>query len=704
MKDKVFKIVAVLLSVVFLVGSILAVNAFKITQTKLKFNKVDVQKVTGTTYFVDAASKEGNDGLTEKTALKTLDEVNELDLKPGDQVLFKKDCRWSGGLVIKNSGTSIEPIYYGAYGEGHNMPIIAGDGEAYAAIYGVDVSYITINGLEITNEDDETTYLRGIFINALEKDVEGIKITNNYIHDVDSDWRTPSARGFYNIGAAWTDFHWIGGIIVRAGGYAVKDTPEEEQVILNNILVEGNTVEQVAVDGITVGSITKHWKKSTGVIIRNNTVNRASGDGILMFACEGGIIEGNVCDQNGWSGPLKEDMNFVGIFIIYCDNTLMQYNSVTNQHYCTDDGQGYDVDDTCTNTIIQYNYSANNANGFLLLFNYNKNGNVIVRYNISQNDAGPFVTVACKDSEYPMTITGEIYNNTCFTNKTITEMIEIAPNSDMRKAINKRIVLNIYNNIFYNAASDNLSLLNNDTYYSYFNFSNNCWVGISERTLPENEEGQLYLDPKLCYPGYETADGYQLLKDSPCIGAGIPMFNDGGLDFFGNELNETVVNIGAYSGNGVNKLKNTNLALNQTADMANVGAIAMLKKATLAKLVDGDKSEVVYTKACESAKQEEWFLIDLGEENKVNEVVLYAGKTPENFPKTFEIQVFDGKDWKKVDGAKNYKTPKADSKHKFSFKTVKATKVRVLVKEMYENSDGKYTAGISEIEVYERSK
>lgn len=704
MKNNVLKIIAVILCAVFLAGSMFALSAFKITKIKHKLIGEEIPEASGTTYFVDAAAKEGNDGLSEKTALKTLEEVNKLELKPGDQVLFKRDCRWNGGLIISASGTKEKPISFGAYGKGYKMPVIAGCGDAYAAIYGVDVSYITISGLEITNEDDETTYLRGIFINALNKNVEGIKITGNYVHDIDSSWHPASYRGFYNVGHAWIDYHWIGGIIVRAGGYAVHDTPEEEQVILNDILVEGNTVEQVAVDGITVGSVTKNWKKSTGVVVKNNVVNYAAGDGILVFGCDGGIIDGNKCDKNGWSGPLEYDRNFVGIFIIYCDNTLIQYNSVTNQHYSTDDGQGYDVDDTCTNTIIQYNYSANNANGFLLLFNYNKNGNVIVRYNVSQNDGGPFVTVACKDSEYPMVITGEIYNNTCFTNKPITEMIEIAPNKDMRAAVNKRVVLNVYNNIFYSKGTDNLSLLNNETYYPYFNFSNNCWVGISERTLPDDEEGQLVLDPMLCYPGYETADGYQLLKNSPCIGAGRQIFNDGGLDFFGNKLSDTSVNIGAYSGNGVNRLKNTNLSLNQSTEMSNVGAIAMLKKSTLAKLVDGDKSEVVYTKAADSASKEEWFLVDLDGENKVNEVILFAGKTPENFPKTFDIEVFDGKEWKKVAGEKNYKTPKANAKVKLSFKTTKATKVRILVKEMNKNSDGKYTAGISEIEVYERSK
>lgn len=701
MKNKIIIAAAVLLSIAFFVGSFLPVTAIRVYKRKNDNNTsvTEISKVTGKTYYVDAEAGEGNDGLTPEKALKTLEEVNRLRLEPGDQVLFKKGCRWNGGLIIAYSGEKEKPIIYDAYGTGDQMPIINGSGDAYAAIYGVDVSYISIRNLEITNVSNETDYLRGIFINALHKNVEGIKVINNYIHNIDSSNLTPWERDVYNIGNAWSDYHWIGGIIIRAGGYSVHEAEKDEQVILNDILVEGNTVEQVAIDGITVGSVTKSWKKSTGVIVKNNVVNKCAGDGILVFACNGSLIEGNKCDGNGWSGPLRNDLNFVGIFIIYCNDTVIQYNEVSNQNYCTDDGQAFDVDDTCTNSLVQYNYSHNNANGFLLLFNMNNNGHVTVRYNISQNDGGPFITVSCLDSSYPMVMTADVYNNTCFTNKQLTEMLEIVPNSDMRKALNKRIVLNVYNNIFFNKGIEGLSVLNNDNYYSYINFSNNCWYGFSERTLPEIEPDRIYANPGLCKPGSDTTDGYKLLKNSPCLKKGKQIFNDGGLDFFGNKIGDAV-NIGAYYGNGENKPDNTNLALNQPVAMSSVGAIAMLREATMVKAVDGDDTEVVTTKPTDSADAKEWFEIDLEDNYNLKKVLLHTGKDSSLFPKSFSIDIWNGKEWKTVVSKKNYKTPEEMATEAFSFKETKGSKVRINITAMNQNASGKYAAGLSEIEVY----
>lgn len=702
MKKILLRTIAVFLCVVFVIGTWFIVNSvqiFKKDTSNGPKSETFVSEVSGTTYYVDAASSEGNDGKTPKTALKTLEEVNRLSLKPGDQVLFKKDCLWNGGLILSASGSKEEPICYGSYGSGDNMPVINGNGAAYAAVYGVDVSYIHISDLEITNVSDETSYLRGIFINALHKDVEGIKITRNYVHNVDSSNKTPTDMGIYNVGLAWSDFHWIGGIIVRAGGYAVHEASESEQVILNDILVEENTVDKVSVDGITVGSVSKSWRKSTGVVVRNNTVNRCAGDGILVFACKGSLIEGNRCDANGQAGPLRTDMNFVGIFIIYCNDTVIQYNEVSNQCSCTDDGQGYDVDDTCVNTLVQYNYSHDNYNGFLLLFNMNNNGHVVVRYNISQNDGGPFVTVACKDSVFPMVMTADVYNNTCFTNKQLTEMIELAPNLEMRKAENKRVVLNVYNNIFVNKGNGNLPVLNNETYYDYMNFSNNCWYGFSKRTLPQNEENQQYCDPLFCFAGSDNISGYQLLKDSTCIGAGRKIFNDGGMDYFGNIIGESL-NIGAYYGAGVSKLKNSNLALNGKVTMSSTAAIAMLRESTLAKVADGDKTKVVTTKPADSDDSEEWFEVDLEDTYDISKVVLYAGTDSSLFPKSFTVDIWNGTEWKTVSKQKNYKTPKDNTAQTFKFKKCKGSKVRIHITAMNENENGKFIAGLSEIEVY----
>lgn len=707
MRDRIIKLSAVILCGIFLLGGLLIVDAVDVSKkvesvAENSGDKDAIPEVSGKTYYVDAAAELGNDGLSQESALKTLDEVNALKLEPGDQVLFKRDCKWNGGLVIQTSGTEEAPISFDVYGEGENAPVLDGNGQVNATITGVDVSHITIQNLEIMNKSDHSTYLRGIFINALNQNVVGITIKNNYVHDVDSSYHWASTREFYSVGNAYQDYHWQGGIIVRAGGYAVPDG----EVILDDILVEGNRVEEVAVDGITVGSITKGWNKSTGVVIRDNYVKRAAGDGILLFAAEGGLIEGNVCEKNGWAGEIEMgDHNFVGIFIIYCTKTTIQFNEIFEQAPCVDDGQAIDADDTCVDTLVQYNYSHDNYNGFLLLFNMDNNGHAVVRYNVSQNDGGPFVTFSCKDSSYPMVATAEIYNNTCYTTRQITEMIEIAPNVDMRNAENKRLVLEIENNIFCNKGSDNLSVLNNDTYYSYMTFSNNCWYGFSERALPKNEPNQIVGDPMLSYPGsgtvgFDTAYGYKLLKDSPCLNVGKEIYNDGGLDFYGNKVAD-VMNVGAYIGDGVKKPAGANLALGQPVELSAVNAIAMLRNATLAKVTDGSNAENVGTQPADESKAESWFEVDLGDTYKVKKVVLRTAEDTSLFPKNFTIEVWDGSAWKEVATEKYSDIPEATEAVEVQFKATTGSKVRINVTEMRENSAGKYSAELAEIEVYE---
>lgn len=51
--------------------------------------------------------------------------VNSLTLLPGDQILFKRGDTWTGTITVKSSGTSSNPITFGAWGDGAN-PVISG--------------------------------------------------------------------------------------------------------------------------------------------------------------------------------------------------------------------------------------------------------------------------------------------------------------------------------------------------------------------------------------------------------------------------------------------------------------------------------------------------------------------------------------------------------------------------------------------------
>lgn len=80
---------------------------------------------TGRTFFVSASSGDDrNDGLSPQLPWRGLDKINAADLRPGDNVLFKRGDTWRGQLAPR-SGKEGEPITYGAYGDG-DKPLLLG--------------------------------------------------------------------------------------------------------------------------------------------------------------------------------------------------------------------------------------------------------------------------------------------------------------------------------------------------------------------------------------------------------------------------------------------------------------------------------------------------------------------------------------------------------------------------------------------------
>ena len=74
--------------------------------------------VSATTYYVDPAGSNGNDGLTPQTAWRTLLKVGIGTFSPGDTILFKRDGVWNEWLTPPSSGTAGNLIKFDAYGNG----------------------------------------------------------------------------------------------------------------------------------------------------------------------------------------------------------------------------------------------------------------------------------------------------------------------------------------------------------------------------------------------------------------------------------------------------------------------------------------------------------------------------------------------------------------------------------------------------------
>ena len=78
----------------------------------------------GTTYYFSNSGSDSSLGNSQNSPLKTISHLNNIELKPGDTVLFERGSIFRGPLYSK-SGNSASWVKYGAYGSGEN-PIILG--------------------------------------------------------------------------------------------------------------------------------------------------------------------------------------------------------------------------------------------------------------------------------------------------------------------------------------------------------------------------------------------------------------------------------------------------------------------------------------------------------------------------------------------------------------------------------------------------
>ena len=104
-------------------------------------------------FYVDPSSTASTATGALATPWKTLDQVNaNMSLfNPGDQVLFKRGQKFSGTLTVTRSGTSGNPITFGAYGTGAD-PLFWGTGATINMLfYTYNRSYVTFYGLSVSD-------------------------------------------------------------------------------------------------------------------------------------------------------------------------------------------------------------------------------------------------------------------------------------------------------------------------------------------------------------------------------------------------------------------------------------------------------------------------------------------------------------------------------------------------------------------------
>ncbi len=460
------------------------------------------------TYYIDGErGNDSNSGLSLKEAWQTLENANSTIFSNGDSILFRAGTSYIGQLVVHGSGSRSHPIVVDKYGEG-NKPLIKAEGKFSEALLLKNVQFWEVNNLELTNYGPyQETSRWGVRVLAEEfGEMKHIRLRNLYVHDVNG-WLKKS----YEEGCG---IYW--------------ETSGEMPSWFNGLYIENCHLVRTDRNGICgrhpFVKRAENWYPSFNVVIRGNLLVDIGGDAIKPWGCEGALVEYNIVR----GARTRCDDYAAGIWPWSCDNTLIQFNEVSGVKGYKD-GQAFDSDYNCTNTIFQYNYSHDNEGGFMLICTPKPDSNnvgcvgTIIRYNLSVNDQTRIFDIGGGAQNT------QIYNNTIYVGKGLD--VKLVSYGSWGEN-NWSDGMYFYNNIFYADQGAALRVVERKKRNPDGRFEVIPGTGKSSNNLfkanvyfgeilhvPDDLDG-LFEDPRLIKPGSNDIMDYRLQPSSPCIDAG----------------------------------------------------------------------------------------------------------------------------------------------------------------------------------------
>jgi hypothetical protein len=467
-------------------------------------------------YYVTPTGNDSNPG-TKEQPWQSIDKVNSAAFAPGDSILFEGGKTFSGTIKLDEKDTATAESKITVTSSGTGPSIINGGNNS--GLVANQCSHIIVKNISFVGSGRKKGNTEN-GVSAVDcNDVEFTRI------DVSGFQKSGlSVDGCRDARITYVRAHDNGAAGIGVGGSQKRWS---EHIYIAHCVAENNPGDPT--------NLTNH-----------------SGNGIVVGQLINCVIEYCEAMNNGWDMPRRGN-GPVGIWAWSADKVVIQFCISHDNKSPGHDGGGFDLDGGLTNCILQYNLSYNNEGPGYFLCQY-PTATVfkdnIIRYNISQNDGTK------NNRKSSIDIYGgdvgmsdcQIYNNTIYT-KTGAPIgfggLE-APN------------IVISNNIFIFGGE----LISGD--YKTGRFENNVYWPVDDRdiifygykTIEEwaKATGQekivdkivgKAIDPKLVNPGMakltdpnklaELAE-YKLKPDSPCIGAGIIIENNGGRDFWGNDV------------------------------------------------------------------------------------------------------------------------------------------------------------------------
>ena len=400
-------------------------------------------------FFIDSINGNDNNSGSKNEPFYSLEKINDTKLTDGSSIFLANGSMFKGSINIINNKDITITNYIGR-SESNDKPIIDANG-LLSGILIENSSDINISNVHITgNGGNESanphklikTDLRAgvLYIvsdNLIHKNltIDNVDLKNIFFQDEGfernpKEVKTPNGTQSY--------------------GWGIRILNLSDKGNLEDIVIKNSLIENISHSGIRVkGKLDNKFKN---VKVFNNKLIKTGGPGMVFNSTYNLHAYGNDINFSGSPDDSRKWGRGSGLWTWGSSLGLIEKNKFQNANGPADSA-GCHIDFNCTDIIVQYNLSRNNAGGFVEILG--NNYNCSYRYNVSINDGhrvkGEGNNFQQGKSFWLSGFAGNgknrigpfnsyIYNNTVFTNKDIVSKIAVDKGS-------KGVF--VANNIFY---------------------------------------------------------------------------------------------------------------------------------------------------------------------------------------------------------------------------------------------------------------
>ena len=399
--------------------------------------------------FVDSINGNDNNSGSKNEPFYSLEKINDTKLTDGSSIFLANGSMFKGSINLINNKDITITNYIGR-SESNDKPIIDANG-LLSGILIENSSDINISNIHITgNGGNESanphklikTDLRAgvLYIvsdNLIHKNltIDNVDLKNIFFQDEGfernpKEVKTPNGTQSY--------------------GWGIRILNLSDKGNLEDIVIKNSLIENISHSGIRVkGKLDNKFKN---VKVFNNKLIKTGGPGMVFNSTYNLHAYGNDINFSGSPDDSRKWGRGSGLWTWGSSLGLIEKNKFQNANGPADSA-GCHIDFNCTDIVVQYNLSRNNAGGFVEILG--NNYNCSYRYNVSINDGhrvkGEGNNFQQGKSFWLSGFAGNgknrigpfnsyIYNNTVFANKEIVSKIAVDKGS-------KGVF--VANNIFY---------------------------------------------------------------------------------------------------------------------------------------------------------------------------------------------------------------------------------------------------------------